>query len=700
MHANILRRLVGVAFLCGCIFAFSSAYPQSDIERATRETDRFPTKEQIEEKLRPPLKEKTAEEKPIETVPSPAEERFFVRKIILSGCESFSPDVFAPLTQRYVDREVTLTELNNLAKEIEQQYLKLGVIAACFVPPQEIKDETVILQVVEAKMGELYVKKGPHYSSIRPRHYWKVYAGETLRYDKISKSINLMNKNPDRAVKVTLGAGQKPGTTDVLLTQNTNFPFHITGSFDNEGAPTTGKGRIGAGFRHNNFLGLDDTLLGGYSFGNYFEGTYFYHSVPVNYDGLSLLYGYSHSVSLPTKEYVAIRLKSEATTASVSLHQDLYDATGAYYGEVFAGFDAKDKTVKDMYEPVNRDRLRIFSLGANITDRGYGWALSISPEVEQGVGAFGSSPSDNSLASRGAKPDFTKFNLGLLYRKSLPLDMQLSLKAKGLAASKRLTPQEEYSLGGIDSVRGYPSGDYLADGAVNTSAELLIPSVFIPVGWQMPYASDTLRNQTTTVVFVDYGWGMRRGPSSTDKPQKNLLGVGAGFRFNVYDQALLRLEWGFPLAGNRPITEAGHSRFHFAVDFQEKMPEELARIRQAIEDGHIKRWAWQLVNEEFTRPDSAMARKLEHYMQLAEEALNAGRLDEARQLYQEVIVIGGSIYRQAEDYVRACIEQEKLLKEYNSLALANYKKGNFAQAKALWEKVISDAETKPLVIEF
>jgi len=278
--------------------------------------------------------------------------------------------------------------------------------------------------------------------------------------------------------------------------------------------------------------------------------------------------------------------------------------------------------------------------------------------------------------------------------------MQLSLKSKGLAASKRLTPQEEYSLGGIDSVRGYPSGDYLADGAVNTSAELLIPSVFIPVNWQLPYASDNLRNQTTAVVFIDHGWGMRRGPSSTDKAQKNLLGVGAGLRFNVYDQALLRLEWGFPLAGNRPITEAGRSHFHFAVDFQEKLPEELERIRQAIENEHIKRWAWQLVNEEFTRPDSSMARRLHHYMRLAEEALNEGRLDEARQMYQGVIVVGGSIYRQAEDYVRACLQQEKLLKEYNSLALANYKKGNYSQAKELWEKMISESQAKSLVIEF
>jgi len=700
MHANILRRLVGVAFLCGCISVLSSAYSQSDIERATRETDRFPTKEQIEEKLMPPLKEKAPEEKSAEAVSSLTEERFFIRRIWLAGCESFSPNEFFRLTKKYINREVTLTELNNLAKEIEQEYLKLGVIAACFVPPQEIKNQTVTLQVVEAKMGELFVKKSPYFSSMRLRHYWKVYSGEKLRYNKISKSINLMNKNPDRLVKITLGAGQKPGTTDVLLTQKTSFPFHITGSFDNEGSPTTGKGRIGAGFRHNNFLGLDDTFLGGYSFGNYFEGTYFYHSVPVNYDGLSVLYGYSHSVSLPTKEYVSIRLKSAAETSSISLHQDLYDSTGAYFGEVFFGFDAKDKTVKNMYEPVNRDRLRIFSLGANITDRGYGWALSISPEIEQGVSAFGASPSDNPLASRGARANFTKFNLGLQYKKSLPLDMQLNLKSKGLAASKRLTPQEEYSLGGIDSVRGYPSGDYLADGAVNTSAELLIPSVFIPVNWQLPYASDSLRNQTTTVVFVDHGWGMRRGPSDTDKPQVNFVSVGAGLRFNVYEQALLRLEWGFPLADNRPITEAGHSRFHFSVDFQEKMPEELHRIREAIENEHIKRWAWQLVNDEFTKPDSAMARKLNHYMQLAEEAFNEGRFDEAREMYQEVIVIGNSIYRQAEDYVRACIEQEKLLKEYNSLALVNYKEGNFTQARALWEKIISDGEVKSLVIEF
>lgn len=542
-------------------------YPQNTVEEATREADRL-GREKIEEKLRETPKKAQIEIKP-EEVPAKEEQKFFIKKINLVGAESFPSESFTSIIQKYENREATLSELDTLTKEIEREYLRRGVIAAVFLPPQEIKEGVVNLQVVEARMGKLQIPKHKYFKKERLIYYWRIRQGEVLHYDKISKSIQLMNKNPDRQVKASLLAGKKPGTTDILLTPQTTFPLHFTSTFDKEGSTSTGKSRIGLGFRHNNFLGLDDTLLSGYTFGRSFSGVYAYHSLPVGYNGASFIYGYNSTKAIPKKEFAASNIYSVAQNISLSLHQDLYKKD-EYLGEVFFGFDAKDKTIKQNTGVTNRDKLRIFSVGGNFVRRGLGSTTYFSPEISQGADYFGATSKGNPLASRGAKSQFTKFNMGVQHKKTLPLNLQGVLKLKSQYSTTKLMPQEEFSLGGIDSVRGYPSGDYLADNAGLANAELLIPSFFIPPTWKLPYNKESLKEQITTVAFLDYGWGERRGALPSEKKSVNMLSIGSGFRIKLFDQILLRLEWGFPLASNRSITEEGDSRFHFSADFQSK----------------------------------------------------------------------------------------------------------------------------------
>jgi len=682
-------------------FFFSPLYAQVNIDRATSEVDRLGREEEkLQGRLRPPPQKsaeiKTEEEK---VLAEGEEESFFVKQINLVGCESVSPKIFSPLIAKYENREVTLTELNILAKDIEQEYLKTGIIAAVFVPPQDIKEGNITFQVVEAKMGELQIQDHKYFSKKRLKYYWEIPAGKILSYDKVSKSLKIMGKNPDREVKATLAAGKKKGTTDVVLTAKTNFPAHLTSSFDKEGNTFTGKDRLGFGFRHNNLLGLDDMLLSGYTFGEDYSGTYAYHNIPISPFGTSLIYGYSYSEGTPKKEYTPFGIKSEARNISVSFYQDLYRKDN-YLGEAFFTFDAKDKVIWMNTGTYNRDRLRVMRLGGNFLLRGSNNITYISPEVSQGVLAFGASPQNNTLASRGAKPSFNKFILGIQHKRNLPLDLQASFKVKSQFSHQRLTPQEEFSLGGINSVRGYPPDDYLADNAILTNTELLIPAFFIPESWRLPYAGESLRGETTVVAFLDYGHGSRVQALASEKKSKNLLGLGAGLRFSLFNQVLLRLEYGFPIADNRPITESGRSRFHFSVDFQEKLPEEIERIKKEIEAERLKQLSWQVIDDELAKPQSPAREKLNGYLKQAKDYQAQGKLTEAKDFYEKAIQLGESLYRQAYEYASYCFDHENTLKGYRKLALQYAKEGRLQEAREKWRKIIDEANPKPLALEF
>ncbi len=669
-------------------------YSQVDVEKATREVDR-PMRKELEEKLRT-LPQKIPEVKKEEekVVEGP---KFFVKKIKLVGCESFSPEEFKPVIEKYENREVSLAELKILAKEIEAEYLKRGVIAACFVPPQDVKEGVVILRVVEAKMGKLEIQDHKYFRKDRITYYWKVPPGEILHYDKLSRSLQFINKNPDREAKATLRAGKKPQTTDVLLDVETHFPVHLISSFDKEGTVFTGKERIGWGIRDNNFLGLDDTLLCGYTFGSDFSGIYAYHTVPVSSFGTSLLYGYSYSKSFPKKEYEPYGIDSRAKNTSFFVYQDIFKKD-KYLGEVHLGLDIKDKTTKTNSGTFNRDRLRILRLGSNFTYKGSGSITYIKPEVSQGLNLFGARRK-NPFSSRGAKNTFSKFNLDIQYKRILPLNLQISLKFRSQVSSTKLAPQEEFSLGGIDSVRGYPSGDYLADDAVQTNLELLIPAFFIPEKVKIPYAGRSLKEDVTALIFFDAGWGRRRFPNQTEKKSHNLRSVGAGLRIRLFDQVLLRLEWGFPI-GDKPIVEEGKSCFHFSLDFEDRLPQEIERIKKLREEEKIKKFAWGILNREIKRPGSPLRKKLYSYLHRAKVAYKEGNLKEAKDYYEKIIEVAQFLYKQAENYIRACLKHQKELEKDNKLAWRYYKEGSFQKAKELWQKVIEEAKVKPLILEF
>ena len=550
-------------FFAIIFFAFASgAQSQTPIDEATREINR-PLDDEWEQKLKPePITPK------IET-PAILSQlqgiKFFIKEIQLIGNESLSPQDLDFIIEKYENHEVASEELNKLLNEIKEEYLRRGFIATCFIPPQTMENGILMIQVVEAKMGELHIKKHKYFKSNRIKYYWKQKPDEVIRYSKISQGLFLINKNPDRDAKVILHKGEKPKTTDVTLDVTTNFPAHLTYSFDNEGVTSTGKERNTFGAKHNNFLGFDDTLLGGYIYGRNFESIYTYHSVPVTNHGTSLLYGHSYSKAAPKKEYTSSGVYSNSRNINLAVYQDLFK-NGGYLGDFHFGIDAKDKTIFQNSGTTTRDRLRILNFGSSFVSKGLRQGSYLTFQISQGINGLGARRL-SALSSREAKNVFTKFNLTLQQKMMLPLGFQGSFQWKTQVASNRLTPQEEFYLGGLNSVRGYPSGDFLADDAMQENFELLIPAFFIPQRLPMPFSEKSFKDNVTFVGFFDHGWGNKRNNLSTEKDTTNLMSTGAGLRIHLFNRALLRLEWGFPI-GDKTISESSTSRFHFAIDFE------------------------------------------------------------------------------------------------------------------------------------
>ena len=449
-------------------------------------------------------------------------------------------------------------------------------------------------------------------------------------------------------------------------------------------------------------LGYDDTLITGMSYGKNFIGEYLYHSIPISGHGASMMYGYSYSKSTPQKDFEVYALKSEAQNTTFSVHQDIYNKD-AYLGEVSVGFDAKDKVT--YYEKgtgtLNRDRLRPFNIAGNFTIPGKGSVTSINAELDQGVNWLGASQRNNPLASRqGATPDYTKFTFGLQNRTSLPFDLQQSLRLRTQMASQKLFSQEQYGLGGIDTVRGYPPSDYLADKMALFNAEMLSPLFFLPKDLKLPYAEKPLKEEITGLVFLDYGYGELKG---YPKPRK-LASIGAGLRMSLYNQVFLRLEWGIPikfLGGQPALTEGStKGRFHISLNVEDKIPEEVARIMAEIRKEKMQKEAQAIIDAALDVPGSPIRKKLMGYLSLADRFYKEGNLNESRRDYALAINMGKSLENQAQEYINGCAAHYDALDKKNEEAAALYRSGKIEEAKKLWEDIKNEARPRPLEFAF
>lgn len=563
----MIKKLFFWAFIFLSLTSNIFSQTADQINHSVRQVDNLTSS-----KMQEPLKTKPQEQPEITPPQSPesveGENTFLLKKVNLVGVESFKKSEFSSIIKKYEQKKVTFNDLQNLAKEIENYYIYKGTIAVCFIPEQELDLEKaeVIVQVVEAKMGKLHIPEHKYFDNSRLSCYWKIDKGEPINYDKMSQSLQLMGVNPSRSVQATMVKGKTPGTTDILLDPKVSFPIRPTFTYDREGDALTGVGRPSLGLRHNNFLGLDDSLIAGFSQGRDFSGVYLYHSIPLNCLGTSLFYGFSKSKSSPKKEFEIFGIRSQAQSVNLSLRQVLFRGK-KYFGEIFGGIDFKDKDTHLITGTQNRDRLRILRLGGDFVYQGRKSVTTYSTELSQGINAFGATSDKNPLASRGAKSVFSKFNTSLLHRRRFFTTTEARLKMSMQLAGTNLMPQEQFALGGIDSVRGYPSGDFLADNAVFVSAEILLPYVYIPGKWKFPFEAKTIRKRFTPILFVDYGRGVKKRALSTEQEDITMWSFGCGLRANLTETISLRLEFGIPF-GDDTISEQAESYLHFSLKFQ------------------------------------------------------------------------------------------------------------------------------------
>lgn len=512
---------------------------------------------EAEKKSPPPAVDLEKEE---EKEPALESKPFFVKKIILYG-DLLVPEIdYAPILAEYESRELTFQDVRDVMDKVEAVFREQGFLAVISLPPQTLENQEIKMEMIISKMGNLSVEGQRWFNERLVLKHWNIQKDQYLKYDEIRNAAVAMSKNPDRLVRPVLKAGEEKRTTDVVLKVEDHFPLHGDFSLDNQGVKLTGKERPGFMLRHNNFLGRDDTLLVGTSFGTSFGALFVNYTAPINEHGTSFTANFSHAQVNPKKEFELLGINSLSQTYGLGLRQDVFQ-TERSSGSLHMNFNFKEKRTRVLSIVTAWDKERVLSFGGTLRARDRWGVTSLYQDF-----AFGMPNRDDNhpLASRGGEHSFFKYGANFSRQVVMPWKTYLMANGEFQLSPDRLLPQEQIFLGGANSVRGYPESDYGADQGWILQLEYWIPTGFFPETWHLPWDQVPLRDRLKILGFFDQGYGRVRDPQNDENRSSYLAGAGFGADFTFRDNLSLRVEWGHRL-GDRPETEGGDKQLHFRL---------------------------------------------------------------------------------------------------------------------------------------
>jgi hemolysin activation/secretion protein len=297
----------------------------------------------------------------------------------------------APIVDSYAEKDMDLSELQEVADLITAEFKRRGyILARAYIPEQEIKDGIVEIAVLEGRVGEIVVKGNKNYSTdFIKRGFMTVVEERAIKHGSLEKSLLLLNDNPDLKVTAVLQAGKEPGTTDIVVNAEDKLPLHFSIDYNNFGTESVSKHRFGAELNLGRFLPIEGSSLSlrgvvGSDPSDFYFGRASY-LLPINSYGTKvglLAYGGNFDVG---RELAELDITGKTWGYGISLaHPFVKTRFQNLTGEF--GFESKDAKEFLVGSLSSRDKLRMLRTGLN-----YDWVDNtgrnfISFSVFQGLG--------------------------------------------------------------------------------------------------------------------------------------------------------------------------------------------------------------------------------------------------------------------------------------------------------------------------
>ncbi|MES2200362.1 MAG: ShlB/FhaC/HecB family hemolysin secretion/activation protein [Chlamydiota bacterium] len=474
----------------------------------------------------------------------------FIDHIYLEGNTLLSAKEVNKAFFPYLHRELTGQDVITLCKEIECLYAKKGYILAWVYPPvQVIENNTLRLQALEGFLDEIHVTGNTSYKTSFIKKYVSGLKGKPLNYNDLTKALRLMNENIDLETEAILKKGSQVGSIDLVIKIQDQFPAHMNIGYNNWGSNVLTYNQLSSEIRVGNLLTSGDLLSLMTSVGipavmYYFNPVY---SVPINGLGTrcDLSYLFTHSY---IQELKPLGLACWSELAGIAFIHPL-SRTRTFAWDITTEF--KIKQYKNFIEDITAtyDKLRVVSLGTNLEYldllRGRNF---INAFARAGIPYIlnGSAPIDPKCSRIGGGGRYFILNVGYQRVQTLPFDTSLLFTSMAQGSFNKLPLSEQFTIGGVGSVRGYPAAIASGDIGYYLNAELYAPVPGL-VDRISPISKKKWKETLQLLAFLDHGGVYTNTPVPSEFSPAYLTAVGVGIRFYGPRDLNISFDVAFPL---------------------------------------------------------------------------------------------------------------------------------------------------------
>lgn len=467
-------------------------------------------------------------------------------RFIFQGNTLFTDEQLQAVVSDYIGKPISVGELLQLEEAITQLYVNEGYLnsgATIASTGAEIDptDAEITFQIIEGKVSAIEITGADSLEKYIRNRVTPATKG-VLREQNIQEALRwLQIDSLIRGINVQLRPGQDAGQVILSLTVEPAKPFVVEAFANNNRSPSTGTFERGATAAYRNVSGLGDIFSLTYrnSTGSNVIGANY--AVPINIKNGTLSASFTYGDNdITEKPFNLIDLNTNAIQYEISYRQPIHRKIS---GEQIQEF-ALGATLSRLES--NESLLGIpFPLteGADDTGQTNSTVLRLTQE-------FANRDRNDSIILR------SQFNIGL------PIDTRnadlfgdgtfFAWRGQALHAHQfskftwvnrggvqfadgPVIPSEQFSLGGVSTVRGYRQDGATRDSGLFFSSELRIPLVSGSAG--------TLQ----LVPFIDIGHAFNQGERFLPNESQTLASLGLGLRYDLTDRISARIDYGIPL---------------------------------------------------------------------------------------------------------------------------------------------------------
>jgi len=470
-----------------------------------------------------------------------------VEQVEVLGSTVFSPAELAAAVAEFMGKEATFEELLEIRTAIAKLYIDNGyTTSGAFLPPQDLTDGVVIVQVVEGAIEQIEIEGLEYLNEGYVRSRLGLAAQPPINLQRLEEALQLLQLNPLLdTVQAELSAGTAPGLTVLTLSLTEAQPWTAGVELNNHNSPSIGSFGGTANLANNNLLGFGDRLSAEYSLTTGLDNYNLGYEVPLNpRDGtLNLSYTNSHSdiVELPFSQF---EINSQSYTLSFGFRQPLMRTPTKEFALGLA-FDLRQSQTFllddipfsfSLGPEDGKSRVSVLRFSQDWINREPKRVVAARSQFSFGLDLFDPTINDTSVDGL-----FTSWLGQFQWVQALGADTILIGRIGTQFSLNPLLPLEQFSIGGVDTVRGYRQNQQVADNGIAASLELRYPLIRNPDG------IGTI--QITPFVDVGRVWNNDRdtaiaiGTSSS----ATLASIGLGLRWQFNTNLSARVDWGIPL---------------------------------------------------------------------------------------------------------------------------------------------------------